>query len=33
MTFNQQLFVSILNQIEETLSFEKEGIDTPYRWS
>lgn len=33
MTFNQQLFVSILNQIEETLSFEKEDIDTPYGWN
>ena len=27
------MFVSILNQIEETLSFEKEDIDTPYGWS
>lgn len=33
MTFNQQLFGSILNQIEENLSFEEDSISTPYGWS
>lgn len=33
MTFNQQLFASILNQIEEHLSFEEDDITTPYGWS
>ena len=32
MTFNQQLFSSILNQIEESLSFEEDSITTPYGW-
>lgn len=33
MTFNQQLFVSILNQIEEHLSFDEDNISTPYGWN
>lgn len=33
MTFNQQLFVSILSQIENSLSFKEDNITTPYGWS
>lgn len=33
MVYNQQLFSSILNQIEEKLSFQKDDISTPYGWS
>lgn len=33
MTYNQQLFNSILMQIEENLSFEKDDITTPHGWS
>lgn len=33
MTFNQQLFISILSQIEEGLSFKEDNISTPYGWS
>lgn len=33
MTFNQQLFSSILSQIEESLSFGEDDISTPYGWN
>lgn len=33
MTFNKQLFVSILNQIEDNLTFTEDDISTPYGWS
>lgn len=33
MTFNQQLFNSVLSQIEESLSFGEDDISTPYGWS
>lgn len=33
MVYDQQLFVSILNQIEENLSFEEDDISTSYGWS
>lgn len=33
MIFNQQLFSSILNQIEENLSFEEDDISTPHDWN
>lgn len=33
MVYNQQLFISILNQIEESLSFKEDDISTLYGWS
>ena len=33
MIYNQQLFNSILSQIEENLSFAEDNITTPHGWS